>query len=240
MTTARYSTFTTNSINCYAIVADLLACNVQYLGTSKNLQEAGKYGINGPFYDQAGSGTLYGIAASTGGVAVHTAGDGNSGYNRGTMICYSPSGTPYIYLARPKLLSDVGLSNINWAIGGISMNLSNTFSGAQAYIDDLKNSNEHPEGVVGFDASTTSTYHRSAIGYRASDNKIIMLATSEATVWNVRDIMKTYIGCDQAIFLDGNPSTELRAKNSSGVDQYPISNYDRTCAYVTVSPTSWT
>lgn len=243
MSTARYNTFTTNNITCHVIVADYDAVNVQNLGT--NIYDAQKFGINGTFYDSSLN-RVWQIAATYGGQAVITGGDVNC-YPRKTLVCYNVpgSGTPTVGVYHLSQISEMSGVTIRWAIGGVGYYLDKTFTSEQDFITQVNNL-ETCKDVVGFNTPGFSCYH-TAIGYRTSDNKIIMLTTSSnSSAWQVRSILKDYIGCNDAVYLDSNPSTELRARLADGtIKIYPADSNgnplhkNNTLNYVTVNPTSW-
>jgi hypothetical protein len=237
MTTARVSEFVTGGITVKAVVADPLACDVVAFGSKQTLSAAGIYGINGTFFSTTDT---IGIAVTAGAVAVTSTSNSNnynlSGYHRGTLIVYNHNWVPDYKVEQLGIItaSTIDNGNIHWAIGGISLYLGKTYTDQQ-YIADV-NANETADGVSYYDLS--SQCKRSAIGYRLSDNKIIMIATSEATVPQVRNIMKDYIGCNDGIMLDSNPSTEIRGiRSDSTLMAYGNNNSIYTA--VKVNPTSW-
>lgn len=242
MTTARYNSFTNLGIDCRVIIADFLACNVSNLG-AQNIFDANKFGINGTFY--SGSSVLQ-IAATSGGTAIAPGGTHNT-YKRKTLVCYNVPGSsiPTVGLFHISDLSELSGLTINWAIGGVGYYLDQTFASEKDFLTYV-NTQETTSGVSGFNSLGFNCYH-TAIGYRSADQKVIMLTTSSnSSAWAVRSILKDYIGCNDAIYLDSNPSTEFRAKTSGGsIIQFPLNssgipdNKNATVSYVTVNPTSW-
>ncbi|TXK72345.1 hypothetical protein [Paenibacillus sp. N3.4] len=225
MATARYNTFVTNGITCHVIVADYDAVSVESFGSGStgNLHDQNRFGINGTFYnmgnDPATGGTpmVWQIAARNGVKAV-TGGDTNC-YPRQTMYCYTYNGSTYVAVSHVSTLSQLtaGSNTLNWAIGGVGYYLDKYYdpnTGEQAFINEVS-ALETTSEVNGFNTPGFSVYH-TAIGYRTSDKKVIMLACNNSSAWQVRKIMKDYIGCTDAIYLDSYPSVQLRARTASG------------------------
>ncbi|TXK75885.1 phosphodiester glycosidase family protein [Paenibacillus sp. N3.4] len=243
MSTARYKTFTTGGITCHAIIADYDACTVEGLGSSSTLRSTGKFGINGTFYG-TNPNRVWQIAAGYGGSPAVTGGDVNC-YPRQTMICYSYQGssTRYISISHLSKISEFGSGlTIHWAIGGVGYYLDKVFSGEQDFINKVSvletTKGLYNDPVYNFDKPGFKCYH-TAIGYRTSDSKIIMMACDDSSAWQVRSIMQDYIGCNDAIYLDSNPSTQLRGRTAGGSIQEFAAVTSSVLSYVTVNPTSW-
>lgn len=243
MPNARYNTFTTDGVTCHVIVADYDAVTVESFGTGSTgtLKGQNRYGINGTFY---GSGQVWQIAAKDG-QKVIAGGDANC-YPRQTMYCYSYNGTKYIAVSHVSTLSELtsGSNPIHWAIGGVGYYLDKYFSSEQDFINQvsvLENTKgNYGDSVFKFSEPGYKMYH-TAIGYRTSDKKVIMLACNDSSAWQVRKIMKDYIGCTDAIYLDSNPSTMLRARTASGTVKEFASVTSNVLNYVTVnSGVTWT
>ncbi|TXK81033.1 phosphodiester glycosidase family protein [Paenibacillus sp. N3.4] len=248
MSNARYNTFVTNGVTCHVIVADYDAVTVETFGSSSSgtLQGQNRYGINGTFYGKNPD-TVWQIAAKDG-AKVITGGDVNC-YPRQTMYCYTYGGSTYVAVSHVSTLSQLtsGSNPIKWAIGGVGYYLDKYYdpnTGEQAFINEvsaLENTNgNYNDPVYNFSVPGAKMYH-TAIGYRSSDKKVIMLACNDSSAWQVRKIMKEYIGCTDAIYLDSNPSTMLRARNAAGAPKEFAAVTSNVLNYVTVkTDATWT
>lgn len=253
MGNARVSEFTYpasgDSVKVKVIVADGDTVKVEAI-SNKTLKDAGKYGINGTYY--SGSQTL-GIAinnnnGNVGAVADDGSENANGTIARGTMICYNSGGSrAYSFPVIAKYSdSGIALSSTWWAIGGISLHLDKTYTSDSAFFTAVGDLENPTGGVVGFD--TTRKLYRTAIGYRSTDKKVILAATSTIKVWDLRSLMKDYIGCDDAVLLDSNVSTQIRGRvpADGSTPAYDVEfGHDGKVANpiytaVTVSPSAWT
>ncbi|WP_366291718.1 hypothetical protein [Paenibacillus sp. AN1007] len=215
------------------ITADLADVSVQSIPGS--VYASSYSGINGTFF--SGS-TLVGIAAKQGGVQVRDSGASNNYglYSRSTLVSYNYGGST-CGVALLNAIKDFhyGLSSINWAIGGIGLYLSDTFSGTeaqqrQAYIDKCV-AVEHAQSVNSFENS--AKINRTAIGFNYSTKKVTMLYLKSGSAWDCRKVLKA-LGCDNGILLDSGTSSQMKA-NTTKVNTKTNSVY----SMVAVQPSSW-
>jgi exopolysaccharide biosynthesis protein len=222
-----YGAYTANgkSLHLKWLEADMNEVTVRNVG-AKTCGSSGYYGVNGTFFDM-GTGDLTGIAIN-GGASVRYAGHMNQwnvSAGRGTLIKLNnnlPDGT---FLFEKKVFQfdsnnnishngyTVNISNIKWAIGGISLYFGSTLTESQfnTLIGD-----ETPPAL-------TSNRPRTAIGYKGA-NKVVLCAifdgsnlwdsTKGCTIWDVRTVMKDKFGCTMAINLDGGGSTQISFKQN--------------------------
>ncbi|ORX92090.1 hypothetical protein K493DRAFT_377488 [Basidiobolus meristosporus CBS 931.73] len=196
------------------IICDIDTVNVASVGP-KTVASSKLHGINGGFFYR---GNLLSIAASTGGKSVHNGGDKNA-KKRGTMVCYKFSNGSFgVDVPVIGSLSEFTVpekSTIEWAVGGYSLHLEST-DASDAFISKLQK-DEQTDNISNVFKGGFS--HRSAIGYRRQDGKIVMASFYCSSVLEVRNVMKNAYMCDIAIMLDGGGSSQI-----SGIAIVPGSN----------------
>ncbi|SDM15645.1 Predicted protein [Paenibacillus sp. OK060] len=221
------------------ISADLADVSVRSIESS--VYASAYPGINGTFFSGA---TLVGIAAKQGGVQVapNGASNANATYDRSTLVSYNYGGAN-CGVSLLKRISEFpyGLSSINWAIGGIGLYLNDTFSGdteekrRQAYIDKCV-AVEHAQSVNSF--TDSAKINRTAIGYKNSTKKVVMLYLQSGSAWDCRNVLKA-LGCDTGILLDSGTSSQMKAKDSSFNVIKVNSKTNSVYSMVAVEPSSW-
>ncbi|ORX63533.1 hypothetical protein K493DRAFT_365231 [Basidiobolus meristosporus CBS 931.73] len=244
---ARVNKFTFSGLQVTAIVTSIQAVDVANVG-STTVAKSNFCGSNGCYFNYA-NGNLVAIACSDGGKPVRVGGEKHANdYTRGTMICRKlPNGELTISVEAINKLSDssIPLSEIRWAVGGLGLYLNSTMTNKE-WLELIKDKEHawsvgrvYPEGKAA----------RTAIGYRRTDNKIILASIQSATPSQVRDLMKTYIGCELGVMLDGGASSQIKGKTPGGTIEsadYENKGKDRGVhedqniySMVTVSPTRW-
>ncbi|ORX65406.1 hypothetical protein K493DRAFT_364669 [Basidiobolus meristosporus CBS 931.73] len=245
MSEARVNQFTYQGIEVTAIVADVATIGVADVDKA-NVYSSSYYGCNGGYFNrQASPVDLVAIVCKAGGVPVRNGGGAHNygNYTRGTMICTKNSnGNLFISTAVISNLSSYPKESIHWAVGGLSLHLDTTFT-EQEWLDNIA-SKESSGGVGAMGANATSA--RTAIGYRSADNKIILVSIRSATPGQVRNLMKSYIGCNSGIMLDGSNSSQIKGKTAGGTDilagfgtESDVKTGPAIYSMVTVTPSRW-
>lgn len=200
------------------ISADPSTINVNNVhGSVLTSSSSKQFGINGTFFDSS-SGTVAGIACTTGGTPVGKNGTGTSAiYKRGTLVQFRQNNgvNPTVSVFQLTNISDVGfpLSWIDWAISGLNLYVKDSSITTETNLTTQLRNAEHGQSVNGVDPAAQTD--RAAIGYKGSTQKIILANILQATPWEARQVMQ-YFACDYAILLDGSNATQLRAKLSNG------------------------
>lgn len=238
-TTAKYRTTQLEGQSVSYIEADLEAVTVQNVG-SNSVKTSGKFGTNGTFLDRK-SGEVYGIACASKGVAVRPNGTLHAkGYKRGTMVCFNtPGGTRSISVPIINAIKDAGypLDWINWAIGGMSLHCDrSTFDNNETAFTKEVVSVENANGING--VSPAYKANRTAIGYKQSTRKIILVAAANATPFQMRSILKQ-LGADYGVMLDGSDLSQMRGKKTDGTTADANTNSTLVWHMVTVDPSNW-
>ncbi|KAK9759708.1 hypothetical protein K7432_017016 [Basidiobolus ranarum] len=225
------------------IICDIHTVDVASVG-SNTVAQSGKYGINAGFFD---SGVLLSIACSSGGLSVYTGGHRNA-KTRGTMVCYKlPDGNFGVEVPVIGLFSEFKKpenSSIQWAVGGYSLHLESTDT-PEIFMNKLQES-EKTQGISNVFQGGFS--HRSAIGYRREDKKIVLASFYCSSVLEVRNVLKNAYKCDIAIMLDGGGSSQISgvepslisSRNPRGIYHENYSNGNRGIySMVTVNSSKW-
>lgn len=225
------------------IEADLADVRLRYIGektcgNAKDEDGNQLYGINGTFFCMADStifpeykkGDLAGISVYDSTV-IHNWGEKNdpgiSG-GRGTMVKVKENLPDTTFLFNKRFFDfpvdhgggSVDLDNIQWAIGGTSLLLTENFSTPNEYYNAIAN-----EQAPGYNDERP----RTAIGYKGG-LKVILCTFFSAdhpydpnkgcTLWDVRTVIKNKFGCTHiGINLDGGGSTQISYK-ADGQDYY--------------------
>ncbi|MCM3128865.1 hypothetical protein ACFQ3J_09560 [Paenibacillus provencensis] len=216
------------------ISADLADVSVRSI--SGSVYSSAYPGINGTFFSGT---TLVGIATKEDGVAVRANGasNANGAYTRSTMVSYNSGSSPTCAVALLSRISDFpyGTSIINWAIGGIGLYLNDSFANEQAYIDKCVDV-EHANSVNSF--TNSGKINRTAIGYKSSNNKIVMLYLQSGSAWDCRNVLKA-LGCGFGVLLDSGTSSQMKAKDSSFNAIHVNSKTNSVYSMVALAPSSW-
>lgn len=116
--------------------------------------------------------------------------------------------------------NNLGVSNMEWGIGGFNLFPTTTLKNASAYATQFKN--YYPK--ISFDLTTCTS--RTAIGIRGNGSVILVAAfdSSNSTgngpnVFEMHLLMK-YFGCTNAILLDGSTCTKVSYKKTDGTPGY--------------------
>lgn len=135
-------------------------------------------------------------------------------YERGTLYHFDPS-VNYKYIDTRivgNFLDYPGssTSNVEWAIGGISLHLTENYASSNEYYNDILGSPEYAENI-----NATGQEYRTAIGYGAQgptgSNKTICVAVFDKTsLWEVRQFMDDVVDCTYGVCLDGGSSSQIR------------------------------
>ncbi|ORX92089.1 hypothetical protein K493DRAFT_354888 [Basidiobolus meristosporus CBS 931.73] len=217
MSEARVNQFTYQGISVTAIVADVPTIDVADVGNT-NVYASSYYGCNGGYFNRdSPTKDLVAIVCKAGGAPVRNGGDAHNygDFSRGTMICTkSSSGNLFLSTDVISNLNGYQKESIQWAVGGLSLHLDKAYTDKE-WLDDITAS-EHAGRVGAMGANSTSA--RTAIGYRSTDNKIILVSIMSATPGQVRSLMKTYIGCKIGVMLDGSNSSQIKGKTAGGQD----------------------
>ncbi|MET1174508.1 phosphodiester glycosidase family protein [Paenibacillus amylolyticus] len=231
MAVATYKQITWNGITVDYIEADMSTIRVEDLGGG-NLTASSKYGINGTFFDDS-TGFVHGIAVTSGGNPVRNYASTNASLKRGTLVCMRPNNgtTQTAYVSVINKIADLSIPTnwIDWAIGGISLKLQETVTSDAGYADLVKDE----RGTLSW-----SDNKRAAIGYKSG--KIVMAVMTKAlncTALEARGIMK-YLGCTDAVMLDGSTAAQIRAKKADGTN-YTSGGPRTIYSIVTVNGASW-
>lgn len=231
MAEASYKQTTWDGITVDYIEADMSTIRIEDLG-GKNLTASTKYGINGTFFDDS-TGFVHGIAVTSAGNPVRDYASTNATYKRGTLVCMRPNNgvSQVAYVSVINKIADLSIptSWIDWAIGGISLKLQETVSSETAFNNLVKDE----KGGVDF-----GNNKRAAIGYKGG--KIVLAVMSKATdctPLETRGIMK-YLGCTDAIMLDGSTAAQIRAKKSNGTN-YTSGGPRNVYSIITVNGATW-
>ncbi|ANX00660.1 hypothetical protein CSTERLE_03160 [Thermoclostridium stercorarium subsp. leptospartum DSM 9219] len=212
------------------------------LRTAKDEKGNQLYGVNGVFFQmvEPDKGNLYGYAINNGApIGPNERGSWNSGGN-GFMVVYLKKELPdktFLFVSNNAMQTDdnknqfpvthkgytVQMSDVKWAVGGISLHLSENFSKAADYYSRLSNDKE-------WDVDNKADRPRTAIGYKGG-KKIILCTIFDGdditkdgagygcNLWDVRTIMKDKFGCTMGLNLDGGGSTQISYKEN-GKDYY--------------------
>lgn len=244
---ARKTTY--NGKEVRMILADLDCVAVEKINGS--VLDSGKFGINGTFFNSTG-GNLLGVAVNNG-VAVKSGGTQTADARvngvtqptrRGVMYHFNPRvGGMALDNRVVKSFTDypgVGTSNaksVKWAIGGISLHLTQNYTSTQ-YYNAINASPEYAANI-----GSSSQTGRTAIAFAALNGRstIILLTMKDATLWDVREFLRSY-GATTGVALDGGGSSQIRYRvNSSTVGQWePKPDPNRSVySMVTVNPTTW-
>jgi exopolysaccharide biosynthesis protein len=206
---------TTQDMRIRYIETDLANVSVKNIGDSATVKSSGEYGTNGVFFDTS-TGNLVSIAIN-GGQIVRTGGSENA-YKRGTMY-HLTNGT--IDAMPVKHYSEItSLSNIKWAVGGVSLFLERSYTNSSELYNDL--SGENLDGFSGKAARP-----RTALGYKSG--KILLVTAfvdgndsnnkNGVDMWGLRNIMKG-LNCTKAINLDGGGSTAIAYMKPNDTTRY--------------------
>ncbi|MFC6653805.1 phosphodiester glycosidase family protein [Paenibacillus rhizoplanae] len=232
MANAKYRQTTWNGITVDYIEADISTIRIKDLGGT-NLTTSSEYGINGTYFDDT-TGYVHGIAVTSGGTPVRNYASTNATLNRGTLVCMRPNnGTNQVaYVSVINKIADLSIPTgwIDWAIGGVSLKLQEAVSSEAAYNNLVKDE----KGNLSFGGN-----YRAAVGYNGS--KIIMAAMTKATnctALDARGIMK-YLGCTDAIMLDGSTASQIRAKPANSSKPYVSGGPRSIYSIITVNGATW-
>ncbi|SEO81394.1 MULTISPECIES: phosphodiester glycosidase family protein [unclassified Paenibacillus] len=167
------------------------------------------YGINGGFF----ASNLY-TAPPTGGLSISYDGatqdpGSNAGgtRNRGTFFTYLDNGVTKAGITRcttiPNLKQQVGNLQFKTIIGGGSLHLTGTE-------DQFKTI--HEDEVWNVHAGIAAT-RRAGLGFKNESNGVyayLVTSTVWKTLYNLRDFFKDDLGCNNAVFLDGDGSVQMQ------------------------------
>ena len=139
------------------------------------------------------------------------------------------------------------IPSMQWGVGGFNMMLSDTSLSSQSIFDTALKK-YYPKIKVAYNTSVS----RTAIGYRGSSDKKIVLAaffgldgtaTNGPTMYEVRLLMN-YLGCSLALCLDGSNLTKISYKQNGvnkGIDNGSRQSWCRIRLTVAAaSTTDWT
>ncbi|ORX92080.1 hypothetical protein K493DRAFT_354881 [Basidiobolus meristosporus CBS 931.73] len=238
---ARVNKFTFSGLKVTAIVTSIEAVDITNVGPT-TVGKSNFCGSNGCYFNYS-TGNLVAIACTSGGKAVRSGGEEHANkYKRGTMICRKlANGELTISVSAINKLSELAipLGEIRWAIGGLGLHLDSTMTN-ENWMDHIVRT-EHAKSVGRIYPEGKAA--RTAIGYRRADNKIVLTSIESATPSMVRDLMKSYIGCDLGVMLDGGASSQIKGKTPGGVVE--LADYENQgkdqhiYSMVTVSPSRW-
>ncbi len=196
------------------ITTDIDMLKIESIG-SNTVRSSGKYGINSTFFYLS---TLLGIAVQDGAYVENGTKNGSSTnvYSRGTLYRLT-NGT--VGVKPVKYATDIApLSDIKWAIGGISLNLDKTYSSETEF-------NSAINSEVG-SVDVASKLTRTAVGIDAN-NKIYLITFFDPTnennrlygvdLFDVHNILKNTFKLTKAVNLDGGGSTAIAKNSSTGI-----------------------
>lgn len=188
---------------------------IEDIGTS-TVKTSLKYGINSTFFNTS---TLDMI-----GIAVQDGAYVNNGTKNGNETNVYPRGTLYrltdgtVGAKKAKYATEIAspLSNIKWAIGGVSLHLDKTFASATAFYDAIQDERGSLE--------VTNRLTRTAIGVDGS-NQVYLITFFKPGEDDVRDyglslyeehkILKNDFNLTKAVNLDGGGSTAIAFKRNA-------------------------
>jgi len=213
-----YGQYTVNgkSVNLRWLEAGVSEVTVRNIGDA-TVATSGYYGVNGVLFDMNVSPYNVICYAMNNGAAVR-----NNGAHNGRNGCMvklvnaltdgttffvkrgNSSGSTTTFTTLPFTHNGytVTASNVQWALGGLSLSLSETMT-ESAFYASLEQ-----------DLSNTSNRSRTAIGYKGGAKIILctMLGANGGTgcnLWDVRCIMKDIHSCTMGLNLDGGGSTNI-------------------------------
>jgi exopolysaccharide biosynthesis protein len=183
----------------------------------RTVPNSGLFGINGTFFNMSTYDVL-GIAIQDGkAVKPYSASNGMQGNRcRGTIVKWQEGQLEKHTLSHIAELGEI--SQIQWAIGGISLHCDRAYDQAEyyaairgqegaAYINDTVGEQDHIEPAL---------RPRTAIGLK-DDHTLLLVVVEQATPWQTRLIMQ-WLGCcsDVSLLLDGGRSSAFRAMAHDG------------------------
>ncbi|ORX92082.1 hypothetical protein K493DRAFT_354882 [Basidiobolus meristosporus CBS 931.73] len=234
MTTTEAGIVEAKELSSTAIISDIEAVGVAYIG-EKSVANSGRYGINGGFFNSLSkpAGELLSITYFSKGETgqknqKQQAGNGSSrcdqngklieglcydkskptNYTRGTMICHQDSNgalTADVAVIRHIKESKIEEENIQWAIGGYSLHLDKSYTDHEYMMKLYVEEHACSINEVGRGRCT----HRSALGFRRTDGKMVLASFRSCSVLEVRNAMKHDYQCDIGIMLDGGGSSQI-------------------------------
>lgn len=207
MATSTFGTFLKtndagNSVRVRYIKTWIENIAVEHVGT---VIDSGKYGVNGTYFGATPI-QLLGIAVNNG-VAVYTGGNVNA-IHRGTLYRLT-NGTVGVQPVTNASSITGSMSDLRWAIGGISLYLERTYTSPTAYWTDI-------DSEIG-QVDVKSNLPRTAIGFDGGNQIYLVTVMSEPT-WTNRDgvdlfelhqILKNDLRCVKGVNLDGGGSTAI-------------------------------
>ncbi|GIP40555.1 hypothetical protein J31TS4_38350 [Paenibacillus sp. J31TS4] len=233
-----YGAYTVNGKNLHLkwLEADINEVTIRNVGAT-TVGNSGYYGVNGTFFDNSSSSSTYGyltgIAIQNGSIVRQAGGTQDyttfSSGGRGALVKLSNNLADGTFLFEKRFYEfpvthngyTIQQSNVQWAIGGISLYLGETLT--ESAFNSRMVSEKAP--------SYSSNVARTAIGYKGA-NKVILCTFFDGndlwnggkgcTIWDVRTVMKDKFGCTMGVNLDGGGSTQIRFKQGTS------SNYHET------------
>jgi hypothetical protein len=145
-------------------------------------------------------------------------------------ITVPPGTIAYVVTRTPRLtpwVPSTGYEYTNWAVGGVNLLMNKTCADPNTYTTEMQT---YHAGAFSWIPVFSSGVARTAIGYRSSDNKIILGVFYGNDMTNFRDgpttyelyrIMKYYCNCSDALMLDGHGSSQMRYKKNNAVQTVP-------------------
>jgi len=227
-----YGAYTVNGKTVHLKWLDAHIDDIEIVAVNdKTCGNSGYYGINGTFFDP-GTGycdpthpnTLLGVAVQDG-ASVKSNGSQNA-ISRGTLIKLKNNLADGTFIFTKKMTSfpithnsyTVNISNVQWAIGGISLLLDDTSITSSSDFS-TKISSENPPAY-------STDRPRTAIGYKGGNRVILCAIFDGDDLWNggsgygcnvydVRTIMLNKFNCSMGVMLDGGGSTQISFKQGT-------------------------
>jgi exopolysaccharide biosynthesis protein len=189
---------------------------IEALG-KRTVPNSGLFGINGTFFNMSTYDVL-GIAIQDGeAVKPYGASNGMQGNRlRGTIVQWQEGRLEKHTLSHIAELGDV--SQIRWAIGGISLHCDRAYDQAEYYaaIREQEGAAHINDTVGETNLLEPALRPRTAIGLKDS-HTVLLVVVEQATPWQARCILQR-LGCFSrvSLLLDGGRSSAFRAKTPDG------------------------